>query len=61
MMRENQIIIFDINNEKSGNILYDDSVKRTSRCSEQWFFRKDVLSFTPEKAKAFSLLFISLQ
>ena len=34
-----------------------DSMKRTSNCSEQWFFRKEVLSFIHEKAKAFSALF----
>ena len=34
------------------------SVKRTSNYSEQGLFRKEVLSFTQEKAKAFSLLFV---
>ncbi|MEE1038535.1 MAG: inositol monophosphatase family protein [Eubacterium sp.] len=35
-----------------------DSVKRTSNYSEQGLFRKEVLSFTQEKANAFSLLFV---
>ena len=35
-----------------------DSVKRTSNHSEQRLFREEVLNFTQEKAKAFSLLFV---
>ena len=41
-------------------IYLDCSVKRTSNHSEQWLFREEVLSFTQEKAKAFSLLFVPL-
>ena len=33
-------------------------MKRTSKRSEQRLFREEVLSFTHEKAKAFSLLFV---
>lgn len=41
--------------------IHGDSVKRISNYSEQGFFRKEVLGFTQEKAKAFSFLFVLLR